>query len=156
MKEQYGEYEIRYSEHLERFEAYKGQEQVATSAKLSELRKRLDRVGDLRSKFQRFKVLTVATDGRNGGAPRVVEHEVTSVVHGDECWLVNLETKGRYKVKIGNRYNGYYADTPANRDVLAGVVELHKSIAELNERLNAEVKRCAVAAVPAGTPTELQ
>lgn len=157
MKEQYGEYEIRYEEVREEFVAYKGEERVAKSAKLADLKKRLDRVEVVRGKFKSFKVLTVDSGGRgytDDKGPRIVEWKVTSVVQGDECWLTNQEDGTRSKERLSKGYKAFVADTPENRTALEGIVKLYKQRDALDSRINVEVKLLKKAEVPAGAETE--
>ena len=96
MEEKYGEFKIKYDERVEKFVACDGNGgEIASSVKLAGLKKRLERIGVVRKGFKRFKVLSVVARNRwnENKEPRIVEHEVTSVVDGDRCWLTNLETK---------------------------------------------------------------
>ena len=85
MQEQYGEYEIRYDETREKFEAFKGEERTASSGKLSDLKKRLDRVNVVRAKFNKFKILQVTAGGRyDDKTPRIIESGITYLTPSTE------------------------------------------------------------------------
>ena len=127
---------------------------MARSAKLSDLKKRLDKIDVVRGTFKRFKILSVDSGrgwhSRSRG-PKIVEHEVTSVVHGILCWITNLDDKSRRKERISS---GFYADTDKNRSILSEVVDLNKRIVLIEGQIQTKLASAAVAYVPAGSPTE--
>ena len=153
MEEKCGEFVIKYDERVEKFIAYNGTEEVASSLKLADLKKRLDRIGVVRKGFKRFKVLSV-TSGNHWSdikkEPRIVEYEVTSVVDGSRCWLTEVGTKQRRQENITH----YYAETEANRKILARVVELYKERRKLDGRIEAEKSKATTASIPKGASTE--
>lgn len=154
MKEQYGEYEIRYDEDSGRFTAFKGNESIASSAKLSDLKKRLDRVGEVRAKFQRFKVLSLARGGRHDEERAgIVEWEVTSIVQRDEVWVSNGVDRKKTRLNASH-YEAFYADTPENRQALEGVVTLYKQREALDKRIGMDLALVKRASVPTGAETE--
>lgn len=148
MKEQYGEYEIRYEEYNERFAAYQDNKEVANSPSLATLRKKLDHIGKVRAKFKRFTILSL--DDVDG----ILELEVTSVASGNDVWVVH--DGKRSKVRLGNDRWGsnFYADTPKNRKLLAEAAALHKQRAAIYERIEAIVKKATAATVPSGAEPE--
>ena len=154
MKEQYGEYEIRYDENQERFTAHKDGEQIAYSAKLPELRKKLDRVGVVRAKFQRFKVLSIEARSRFGvDKTGLVEWDVTSVVQGSEVWVSSGPNRKKTHLKPSH-YEAFYADTPENRTKIAGVIALYKEREALDAKIEAATNAIERATVPSGVETE--
>jgi hypothetical protein len=139
LTEQYGEYLITYNEHAEKFVATCGGDPIASSAKLPELRKKLDKLG--REEFARFKVLGLEYSSMlGGGGPGIVEYEVTNHAepgyrNEQKVWVTNLSTKKRSATELDR----LYADTPKNRRLLTQAVECY----EMADAKRAEAERIA-------------
>jgi hypothetical protein len=137
MQEQYGKFKLVYNEGRAEFVAYdEHDDEVSRSAKLSDLKKRLDRIGKVRKEFKRFTILSVYSGGSDS-APRIFEHEVTSIVdrRRELVWLSTKDGKDtkRAQAKIcevrwGERY---YPDTPEVRASLADAVRLYNQAREI-------------------------
>lgn len=126
MEEKYGEYLIKYVEFSEVFVAYdsKGDEE-SRSKSLSELKKRLDKIGETKKTFVRVPVLETSSCGF------FEKGEITSITENKRL---------RVTWENGRRETLWYnhnpiLDTPENREVYTEYKKVFDEIRELEEKL---------------------
>jgi hypothetical protein len=134
VEEKYGEYVIKYSETRDRFEADLDGMQEASSSKLSELKKRLDKIGDEKKAFIKVKVFQINYDN---GAANLIEGHVTSRAEDGGAW-VTWQTGKREKC---GSYRAPYVDTPQNRAAFSQIQTLYADRCVLREKQDAIVEK---------------